>query len=484
MKSIANGSNQRVHKCPQNVSTCFSTSFRQLRLPNGRRTLMRILLVTQWYWPEPVSLPTEMAETLQGLGHEVTVLTAFPNYPYGKTYKGYRRRLWRVEDINGVRVVRVPIYPDHSRSAGRRALHYASFFLTASTLGFIGCRRPDVIHVISPPIPVGFAGWLLGELWRTPFTLEIWDMWPETLAATGMIRSRGALALVGRLCGWLHRHAAAIRVVTPGFRENLLQKGVMPAKMRVISCWTDTEKHRPVQPDPKLGRELGFNERFTVMFAGTMGIAQGLDVVVDAAALLRDLPYVQFALVGDGVDTERLRQRASEEQLQNIRFLGRYPADRMPELYALADVLLVHLRHDPLFRITIPHKIFTYLASGKPILAAMGGDVADLVESTGSGLTCRPSDPAALAALVREFVEMPAESRQAMGANGRHAACNSYGRLRLVDQVEAMLEDVAQKGRPDQNPTAPAIKSAPRRARFRFGRRRGGLRIAEQRRGE
>jgi glycosyltransferase involved in cell wall biosynthesis len=424
---------------------------------------MRILLVTQWYWPEPVSLPAEMAESLQSLGHEVTVLTAFPNYPYGKTFSGYRQRPWQVETVNGVRVVRVPIFPDHSRSPIRRALHFASFFFSASTLGFARCRRPDVIHVISPPIPVGFAGWFLGTLFQAPFTLEIWDMWPETLAATGMVHDKRALALVGRLCRWLHRRAAAIRVVSQGFQENLLQKGVSAAKVRVISNWVDTERQRPVHPDLDLGQKLGFDGRFTVMFAGTMGLAQGLDVVMDAAVLLRDLPQVQFALVGDGVDTERLRQRASEEQLDNVRFLGRYPASRMSELYALADVLLVHLRADPLFRITVPQKIFAYLASGKPILAAMEGDVADLVEATRSGLTCSPSDPIALAALVREFVGMPAESRREMGANGRLAACNSYGRLHLVSQVGAMLEEVAQR-RSGTGPTAPAIKSAPRRA--------------------
>jgi len=424
---------------------------------------MRILFITQWYPPEPVTLPGELAESLVALGNEVTVLTGFPNYPYGKTYSGYPQRPWLIEMVNGVRVVRAPLYPDHSRSACLRAIHYISFLFSAIIVGLLKCQRPDVIHVMSPPIPVGMAGWTLATLWRRPYTLEIVDMWPETLVATGMLHNQKALALVGRVCDWLHHRAAAIRVITPGFRSNLISKGVSPAKVRVIHCWANTESLKPVSPSLATGRQLGFEGRFTVMFAGTIGLAQGLDVVLDAAALLRDIPNVQFVLVGDGLDTARLRQRAEDEGLGNVRFLGRFPADRMPELYALADVLLVHLRDHPLFRITIPHKVLAYLASGKPILAAVEGDTADLVLCTHAGLSCPSGDPAALAKAVRELAKMSPDARRSMGANGREAACNSYSRHHLVGQVLAMLKDVTQNRAPEGS-TATAVTSAERSA--------------------
>ena len=270
-------------------------------------------------------------------------------------------------------------------------------------------------------------------------------MWPENLRATGMLKHERALAVVGWLARAIYRRASAIRVISQGFRTNLLEKGVSDSKIRVISNWVDTDHYHPVLPDPELASTLSFTDRFTVMYAGTIGLAQGLDVVLDAASLLRDLSSVEFVLVGDGIEAERLRQLASTRRLSNVRFLGRYPGEEMPALYALADVLLVHLRDDPLFRVTIPHKVFAYLASGKPVLAAMEGDVAALVESTGSGLTCPPGDPIALAATVRTFYTMSPETRATIGEKGRNAVCHSYNRHKLVGEIGAMLEDALMR---------------------------------------
>jgi Glycosyltransferase len=396
-----------------------------------------------------MKLLSDMTETLQELGHEVTVLTGFPNWPSGKLYPGYRLRLWQREVQNGVQIIRVPLFPDHSRSAVRRTLNFLSFALSATLLGPWLTRRPDVIHMIHPPITAGLPTLVVSLMWRVPFTMEIQDMWPENLKATGMVRHQAALRWVGAFAKLVYRQASAIRVISPGFRRNLLEKGVPDSKVRVISNWVDTDFYRPLPPDRELAQKLGIDGCFTVMYAGTIGMAQGLDVVLDAAALLRDLPQVQFVLAGDGVESGRLSRVAAERHLANVKFLGRYPGEQMPGLYALADVLLVHLRDDPLFRITIPHKVFTYLASGKPVLVAGEGDVVDLVESASAGLTCRPSDAPALAAVVRSFLEMPAEARRAMGENGRRAASGSYSRLDLVSKIGRVLEEAAGVTRVD-----------------------------------
>jgi colanic acid biosynthesis glycosyl transferase WcaI len=406
---------------------------------------MRILILTQWYLPEPVHLISELAESWQAMGHEVTVLTGFPNYPAGKVCPGYRLRWHQREKINGIPVIRVPLYPEHSKSAVRRVLNYVSFALSAALLGPWLAPRVDVIHVYHPPGTVGWPAWVLSRLKRVPFTYNIQDMWPETLAATRMLNNRLALRMVGWYAKWVYRRAAAIHVISPGFRENLLSKGVPDEKIHVISNWVDTGLYRPVPPDPQLAQKHGLAGRFNVMYAGNMGQAQALDVVFDTAALLGDLPDVQFVLVGGGADLKRLRAVHQERKLDNVKFLGSFAIEEMSGLYALTDILLVHLRDDPLFRITIPHKIFAYMASGRPVLAAMAGDAANVIRWAKAGLICTPSSPQALADAVRQFHAMPLAQRQEMADNGRRAMLESYGRDTLVGKLASMLESAVKE---------------------------------------
>lgn len=400
---------------------------------------MRILILTQWYPPEPALLLQELAQSLQGLGHEVTVLTGFPNYPSGQLYPGYKIRLRRREVLEGVPVVRVPLYPEHSRSGLRRALNYISFALSAALLGPWLSKRPNVIFVYHPPLTVGLPAWVLSRIWRVPFVYQIQDIWPETLAATGMLNSPRALNMVGAVARWVYRKAAALLVISPGFKENLVGKGVTESKIHIIPNWANAETYRPRLPDLALAEELGMAGKFNVLFAGNIGEAQALDTVVQAATYLTADPEVQFVIVGDGTALEDLKQAAIGRGLTNMRFLGRRPAAEMPSLYALADVLLVHLRDDPLFRITVPHKIMAYMASGKPILAAVAGDAADVVQQAGAGLTCPPQEPASLAEAVRVLQALSPGERRAMGERARQAAEGQYGREETVRRIEGVL---------------------------------------------
>lgn len=414
---------------------------------------MHILILRQFYSPEPAPLGPELATTLHAKGHQVTVLTGFPNYPTGILYPGYRLRPWMKEVLEGISVVRVPLYPDHGRSALKRVLNYVSFALSGSLLGPFIVPKPDVIFVYHPPLTVGAIAWVLHRLWRVPFLYQIQDMWPETLEATGMLTNPRILNMVGRFAKRVYAEAGAIAVISPGFRDNLIQKGVPPEKIVLIPNWVDTEVYHPIPRDSQLAEDLGLANTFNVMFAGNVGEAQGLETVLEAAELLCDLPEVQFVIVGDGIAMPNLRTSAEARHLRNVRFLGRYPGNAMPALYALADVLLVHLKDDPLFRITIPHKILSYMASGKPVLAAVAGDAADVVLEVGAGIHCPPQDPAALAQAVRDFYGMPAAERQSMAECGLRAAHEKYDRDILVGQIEAVLEQLVA----GQNPTGEAI---------------------------
>lgn len=389
-----------------------------------------------------MKLLSDMAEGLAARGHDVTVLTGFPNWPSGKIYPGYRQRLAQREVVNGVKLIRIPLYPNHSHNPLKRVANFFSFTLTASLLGPLLVPKADVMHVVHPPITVGLPAWLICQLKRIPFTLEINDMWPENLSATGMVNNQHILRAVGSFAQWVYHRARRIRVISEGFRTNLLEKGVSAAKIRVISNWVDTEFYRPLPKSSELMERFGMRGYFNFLYAGTIGAAQGLDTVLDAADILRkSRSNIQFVLAGDGIEYERLRRLASTRKLSNVRFLGRLPGDIMPDLYACADVLLLHLRADPLYAITIPHKVFTYMAAGKPILIGAEGDAAEVVTKAEAGIAAKPGNARALAAAAQQFVDMTQAEREAFGSCGRRTVCKEYSRESLLVSLETMLKE-------------------------------------------
>lgn len=403
---------------------------------------MRILILTQWYPPEPAILLQELAQTLQARGHDVTVLTGYPNYPSGKLYPGYRLHFRQRETLAGVPLVRVPLYPEHSRSAIRRVINYLSFAVSSALLGPWRSKRPDVMFVYHPPLTVGLSALFLSWFWQIPFVYQVQDLWPETLRATGMLNNARILRWIDRFARFIYARADKILVISPGFRKNLIQKGVPSEKIHFVSNWVECEDSVD-EPDLKLATELGLKGKFNIMFAGNMGEAQGLMTLIEAASLMGDLPEVQFVLVGDGTALTSLEHAVQNRHLSNVRFLGRYPQQKMSALFALADVLLVHLKDDPLFEITIPHKILTYLGTGKPILAAVSGDAASVVIEAEAGIHCRPEDPQALKDAVHAFYAMSCEERNQMGQRGLHAARTAYSRNKLIAKIELVLKEAA-----------------------------------------
>ncbi|WP_437494125.1 glycosyltransferase family 4 protein [Sorangium sp. So ce1014] len=405
---------------------------------------MRILLISQSYHPEPISRAHLLAEALAARGHEVTSITAFPNYPHGRLYAGYRQRLWDVEHVSGTRVIRLPSYLDHSRSRLRRTLNYASFAASTAVLGPALSGRADVAWVHNPAPSLAVAASWLAALRGIPWVYEVQDLWPETAAASGMLDNPRVLAGIDRVNRALYRRAASLIVISPGLVRALSRKGVPEGKVHVIPNWADDRIYQPVEPDPQLAAAHGLTGRFVVLFAGNMGAAQALSSVLDAAALLRDLDDVRFVMVGDGIDAPRLRREAEARALSNVVFIGQQPHERMPHLFALADVLLSHLRRDPRFDITIPSKIPAYMAAGRAVLVGAGGASADLVRDSGAGLVCDPEDPAALAGAVRRLRDMTPEARRAMGEAGRRYFLRSFTRDALVTRYEEVFARAAQ----------------------------------------
>jgi len=381
---------------------------------------MRILMLTQWFNPEPFFKGLPFAMELVRLGHEVEVLTGFPNYPGGKVYEGYRIKAYQRETMDGIEVLRVPLYPSHDTSSMHRITNYASFALSSSIIGSLLVKSADVMYVYQPPATVGFPAWIIHLSRRIPFVYDIQDLWPDTLGSTGMVNNRAALWIVDKWCSFMYKQASKIVVLSPGFKDALCKRGVSEDKIEVIYNWCDESNIRPGERDDDLARTLGFYGRFNVVFAGTMGKAQALDSVLNAAQLLdKRVQNIQFVFVGGGIDAVRLQQRAKEMQLRNVLFLPQRSISEIGSILNLADILLVHLKKDPLFKITIPSKIQAYMAVGRPILVGGGGDSASLVEKAGAGISCPPEDPQGMADAVEKLFTMPLEKLAEMGNNGK-----------------------------------------------------------------
>lgn len=404
---------------------------------------MRILIHSYFYHPEPIWMPHELAVSLARRGHDVQVVTGFPSYPQGKLYDGYRQRPWKRETIDGIPVLRLPLMVDHSRSSLRRILSYGSFMASSCVMGTLGIRPADVMYVWHPPLSVGVSAWTMGMMRRIPFVYAVNDLWPEAILATGMVRSKKIISGLRWLERFVYNRAKAIITISPGYRDNLIGKGVPPEKVTVMTNWANEEIYQPVEPDPALASELGMAGRFNVVFGGNMGLAQNLETVVETADLLKSREDIQFLFAGDGVARYALEGMVQERKLDNVRFLGQQPATRMPPIYALSDVLLAHYKRDPLFEISIPAKIFSYMACQRPVLMASAGNAADLVEAAGAGTSCPAEDPQAMAKAVLDLHSMSAEERAVMGTAGRQAFLENHSREVLVRRHEELLMQVA-----------------------------------------
>ena len=399
---------------------------------------MELLFISMHYRPEPCDTRTSvLAREMARRGHRATALTSFPNYPFGKVYDGYRQRIWKREEIEGVRVVRVPMVPDHSRSVKRRALSYASFGAAATLLGPLLVGSPDLIWIHHPPLTTALAGWLISKVKRAPFVLEVHDLWPETLMSSGMVRESWVTRAIKRACAFLYRRAAAVVVTSAGMKEHLVQGGVEEGKVLVLPQWADEDAHNAAR-----GEEGWLSEGFNVVYAGNVGAAQGLDTMLEAAEKLSDLPEVKFTIVGAGVELERLRSSAASRGLPNVRFFGQVSRRSAFALMSAADALILHLKRAPLFALTVPSKTQTYLLAGRPILCGVEGDASEIMARSHAGLTFEPENAESLAECVRALIRLPMEVREAMGANGLAAYRRQFSISELAGEYERLFEAV------------------------------------------
>jgi glycosyltransferase involved in cell wall biosynthesis len=409
---------------------------------------LNILYISQYFPPEmgaPAARVSELSRHWARQGHDVTVLTGFPNHPDGVVRPEYRRQFRRLKcrEIDGsVNVVRTWLLPFPNRKPYERVLNYISFFASAAMTGTF-LERPDVVIASSPQLLVGLAGWWIARLKRVPFVFEVRDLWPESLAAVGIGKSDSMLyRLLRRIAGFLYSKADHIVVVTPAFRDHLIDKWNVPSgKLSVVSNGVETGVFSPRNNATELREEFQVQGKFVVSFIGTFGLAHGLETVIVAAEQLQSIaPDILFLLVGEGADRERIASIATEKHLANVRFVAQQPREKVPEFIAVSDVCLVLLKKSEVFKTVIPTKMLEFMSCARPVILGVEGQAGQILENSRAGICIPPQEPAALCeAIIR--LRADASMRSTLGRNGREYILRNFSRERTaVDYMKALSE--------------------------------------------
>ncbi|MDQ6990295.1 MAG: glycosyltransferase family 4 protein [Mariprofundaceae bacterium] len=403
---------------------------------------MRILIVSQYFWPENFRI-TDLAIALKEKGHEVTVLTGMPNYPAGKLYDGYSWWKSRRETMQDIPIVRVPLFVRRESRSWELALNYVSFVLSACLLApwLLRKKKFDVIFTFEvSPVTVGIPGILMAKLKKSPMFFWVQDLWPETLEATGAVKSPMILSLVGRMVKSIYRGCDRILVQSQSFIEPVVVVGAEREKVRYFPNWAES-LYQPVQlnVDAAERQEVPCNG-FIVMFAGNLGVAQSLESIIAAAQLLKN-ENIHWVFLGDGRRRVWLQNTATEQTLDKVHILGSRPMETMPAYFSLADAMLVTLKDDPVMATTIPGKVQSYLACAKPIIGGLNGAGATVIDESGAGYSVASGDVQALADAVLKMSRLDAFERDNMGKAARRYYEQNFDRDTLVKKLESWMSD-------------------------------------------
>ena len=396
----------------------------------------RLLLLTQYFPPEIGAAQTrlfELGHELSNLGWDVEVLTALPNYPTGRVFHGYNSRKPVQESIGRLSVVRVPLRPAQKGFLNRLICYY-SFVMSAMRWGRALCRKPDVLFVESPPLFIGAAAVSLSKYWRIPFVFNVSDLWPESAKSMQVVQNRLLLNLAERLELSYYRRAALVTGTADEIVSSIRQRS--PTRAEVITNGVDLERFGAHYADDAARSLLGTDGRITFVYAGVMGVAQGLDRILDVAARVRDLDQVQFVLIGEGAERESLKRRVAIERLPNVQVLGPQPKERIPALLAAADGVFNVLKFS--IQGAVPSKIYEAMATGLPILFGGEGEGARRILEANAGIVAPYSDIIALEHGVRKLATQPA-LRQQFGTAGRLAAEKLYSRKEIARRLHELL---------------------------------------------
>lgn len=396
---------------------------------------MNILIVSQYFWPENFRI-NDLALALKERGHQVTVLTGIPNYPQGKFYDGYRPFSPKEEEFQGIKVIRVPLIPRGKKKI-QLVLNYFSFAFLGALLGPLFCRKQyDAIFVFEvSPITVGIPAIAVKKLTKSPIFFWVQDLWPESLVGTKTVKSKKILGAVDKLVRFIYNRCDRILVSSESFIDKIVRQGQSKQKISFFPQWAEP-LFQVVTVDQDAPERKELPEGFRVTFAGNIGVAQSPETIIKAADLLKEYKEIKWVILGDGRMRswmiEEVKKRGLEEQ---VYLLGSRPLETMPTYYALSDALLVTLKQNPIFAMTIPAKVQSYMACGKPIVASLDGEGGSIIEKSGSGVACPAEDHEGLANAVLKLYNATPEERKTMGTNAKQYGDDHFNRDNLIDQL-------------------------------------------------
>jgi colanic acid biosynthesis glycosyl transferase WcaI len=402
---------------------------------------MKILVVTQYFWPEEF-LINDVVLALRARNHEIEVLTGLPNYPSGRFFSGYGYGGPYRDDYQGIPVWRSPLIPRGNASGWRLVLNYFSFALLATLRGLFACHRPfDVILFFQlSPMTAGIPARVMKALSGAKMFFWVQDLWPDSLSATGAIRSERMLKWVGALTRWLYQGGDCILLKSEAYRESVLQCGASDGQIRYLPDWAD-DLFQPLTLPAKAPERNLMPAGFRVMFAGNIGVAQDFETILTAAELTRPQSEIQWVILGDGRQRPWVEEQIRVRMLTNVHLLGRHAKEKMPAFFSLADVMLVSLKRELIFSMTIPAKIQAYLACGKPILASLDGEGARIIREAKAGIAVAAEDPHELAKTVLEIFALGPEAFESMGRNASMYYETHFSRAFLLDKLEGWLHE-------------------------------------------
>jgi putative colanic acid biosynthesis glycosyltransferase WcaI len=405
---------------------------------------MRVLFLTPYYPPElgaPQARIYELALRLEKLGHEVSVLTTFPNYPSGIVPQEWRGKFFWHGIDQGIRVYRIWSFATPNKGFYKRILSQLSFTVLAALAGAL-LPSVDVIVVESPPLFDGFAGMFLSAVKRAPYVFNVADLWPDAAIEMGMLNNPTLIRLAKAMELFFYRHAALILAVTAGVRQAIVGKGIAAGKVALFRNAVDARFFSPRPGTSEVRRQCGVAESdFVVMYAGTLGLGQQLDAIIDAAGIFQQEGdrAVKFLLFGDGAERETLEHKAQQLRLENLRFLGLQPKARMPELLSAADCVLVSIRDVPALHSALPTKMFEAMACARPVVLVARGEAAEVLSEAGAGVCALPGNPASIRDAIRQVRQDPGKAC-VMGQRGREYAALHFNRDQRAHELSEMLE--------------------------------------------
>lgn len=404
---------------------------------------MRIAIVTQYYAPEDARIPTQIARELSERGHSVRVVTAFPSYPQGRIYDGFRQRLRHFERDGSVRVRRVPSILSHSQNPIARVATYLSFAIS-SAAAVRDVWTADVVYVYATQMTAAIGPLIWRAFGGPPYLLHVQDLWPESVTESALVTGgRIARAMAGIMTPFLrlaYRHADGVLAIAPTMQKLLVERGARPEHTEVVFNWADESRTHSSDDDERTGTT-------SVVYAGNIGPLQDLETAVAAASMVSDLDGFTLTIVGSGVAEESVRAAVERSGATNVRILGRVPNEEMGAVYASSDFQLVTLRDLPIFRGTVPSKVSASLWEGIPLITNVAGDVTSIVSENGLGVTCEPVGARALADAFRLAHRMSGADRAEAKARCREFYLDNMSLRQGVDAVESALRATSERGR-------------------------------------